>query len=103
MRLLFERQKKGWIIIKVKIKLGTVNDAVLFSARCNEYKNYDIDYVFGKYTVDAKSLMGILSIGLDHECIVELHSNDEKLNTKFEKEMKLWIVKEKKGEQINED
>ena len=98
MRLLFEWQKKGWIIIKVKIKLGTVNDAVLFSARCNEYKNYDIDYVFGKYTVDAKSLMGILSIGLDHECAVELHSNDEKLNTKFEKDMKLWIVKEKKGE-----
>ena len=48
--------------------------------------------------MDAKSLMGILSIGLDHECIVELHSNDEKLNTKFEKEMKLWIVKEKEGE-----
>ena len=99
MRLLFEWQKKGWIIIKVKIKLGTVNDAVLFSARCNEYKNYDIDYVFGKYTVDAKSLMGILSIGLDHECAVELHSNDdEKLNNKFEKDMKLWIVKEMDGE-----
>ena len=48
--------------------------------------------------MDAKSLMGILSIGLDHECVVELHSNDdEKLNNKFEKDMKLWIVKEKEG------
>lgn len=99
MRLLFEWQKKGWIIIKVKIKLGTVNDAVLFSAKCNEYKDYDIDYVCGKYTVDAKSLMGILSIGLEHECVVELHSNDnEKLNTKFKEDMKLWIVKETEGE-----
>ena len=41
---------------------------------------------------------GILSIGLDHECAVELHSNDEKLNNKFEKDMKLWIVKETDGE-----
>ena len=99
MRLLFEWQKKGWIIIKVKIKLGTVNDAVLFSAKCNEYKDYDIDYVCGKYTVYAKSLMGILSIGLEHECVVELHSNDnEKLNTKFKEDMKLWIVKETEGE-----
>ena len=49
--------------------------------------------------MDAKSLMGILSIGLDHECAVELHSNDdEKLNNKFEKDMKLWIVKEMDGE-----
>ena len=48
--------------------------------------------------MDAKSLMGILTIGLGHECIAELHSNDEKLNTKFEKEMKLWNVKEKEGE-----
>ena len=48
--------------------------------------------------MDAKSLMGILSIGLEHECIVELHSNDEKLNTKFKKEMKLWSVKETEGE-----
>ena len=72
---------------------------MLFSAKCNEYKDYDIDYVCGKYTVDAKSLMGILSIGLDHECVAELHSNDdEKLNNKFEKDMKLWIIKEKEGE-----
>ena len=49
--------------------------------------------------MDAKSLMGILSIELDHECAVELHSNDdEKLNNKFEKDMKLWIVKEMDGE-----
>ena len=49
--------------------------------------------------MDAKSLMGILSIGLDHECVAELHSNDdEKLNNKFEKDMKLWIVKEMDGE-----
>lgn len=72
---------------------------MLFSAKCNEYKDYDIDYVCGKYTVDAKSLMGILSIGLEHECVVELHSNDnEKLNTKFKEDMKLWIVKETEGE-----
>ena len=49
--------------------------------------------------MDAKSLMGILSIGLEHESIAELHSNDDvKLNSKFEKDMKLWIVKEKEGE-----
>ena len=49
--------------------------------------------------MDAKSLMGILSIGLEHECVVELHSNDnEKLNTKFKEDMKLWIVKETEGE-----
>jgi len=46
-------------LTKFKVKLSTVNDASLFSAKCNEYKEYDCDYVCGRYVIDCKSLMGI--------------------------------------------
>lgn len=80
--------------MKLKIKLKTVNDASLFTAKCNEYKEYDIDYLYNRFVIDGKSLMGILSTGLDKECFVEIHCDNEKICKQFRKDMKLWIVEE---------
>ena len=77
--------------MKIKIKLGTVNNAALFTAKCNEYIE-DIDFIYGKYMVDAKSLMGILSVGLANTGEVHIHSENQDVLDKFQKDIELWIV-----------
>lgn len=47
--------------MKLRVKLPNISDAALFCAKCNEFKE-DIDYIYGRYIVDGKSLMGILSV-----------------------------------------
>lgn len=80
--------------MRFKIRLKTVNDASLFTAKCNEYKDYDKDYVVGRYILDAASFMGIMSVGLDKVCEVDFHCDDEKICKQFYEDMKLWIVEE---------
>lgn len=45
----------------IMIKLMTINDVKAFVTEAN-YCDFDIDLISGRYTVDAKSLMGIFSI-----------------------------------------
>ena len=78
-----------------KIKLGTVNDACLFSAKCNEYEE-DIDYSYNKYLVDGKSFLGVISVGLDHICTVNINTDDTSVREKFKRDITLWIVEGKK-------
>ena len=80
-------------MLEVKIKLPNVNDAALFCAKCGEFED-DIDYICGRYIVDAKSLMGILSVSLNRECDIKLHTDDDDIKNKFVKSIKLWIVEE---------
>ena len=50
----------------IKIRLTMMTDDVKrFAAIVGEYP-YDIDLCSGRYVVDAKSLLGILSMGLGH-------------------------------------
>lgn len=79
--------------MKFKIRLDTVNNAALFVAKCSEYK-CDIDYSYDRYVIDAKSLMGVLSTGLEHTCMVEIHTDDAKLADRFRKSVAMWIVGE---------
>lgn len=76
-----------------KIKLETANNAALFVAKCGTY-DCDIDLYFGRYLIDAKSLMGVLSTGLDHVCHVRIHAEDENLIKKFKKDISIWMIKE---------
>ncbi|MBO4243402.1 MAG: HPr family phosphocarrier protein [Clostridiales bacterium] len=54
-------------MIKIKIRLMTINDVKDFVTAAN-YCPADIDLISGRYTVDAKSLMGIFSI-VPAECL----------------------------------
>lgn len=78
--------------MKFKVKLNTINEAGLFVATCGEYTDTDIDYVYSRYTIDAKSIMGILSTSLNKECIVNFLSDDEDLCNQFKEDIRLWIV-----------
>ena len=88
-----ELNKEKENVMKLKVKLVTVNDAVLFVAKCNEYME-DIDYFYNRYIIDGKSLMGILGIGLNNECVVEIHTDDEECIRRFREDMALWIMEE---------
>lgn len=78
--------------MRLKVKLCTVNDAVLFSAKCNEY-DCDIDYLYdSRYVLDAKSLVAVIAAGLEQIREVKVHTNDTSLMRRFTDDMKLWIV-----------
>lgn len=78
------------VFVKVKIKLNTIDDAVLFCARCGEYDE-DIDFLKdSKHVLDAKSLIGVLSVSPGQEMFAEIHSDDEITIKRFKKDMKEW-------------
>lgn len=78
-------------MLSIKIQLNTTNNAALFIASCQEY-DCEIDLLYGRYIIDAKSILGVFSIPLDKECIVILHSDDQQIVRKFMKDMELWTV-----------
>ena len=61
---------------------------------CSNFDTVDINYYMGRYVVDAKSLMGILSIGLERTANVEVFTEDKRLIDTFIDRIKLWIVEE---------
>ena len=46
---------------------------------------FDIDIISGRYTVDAKSIMGILSLDLDKPIRIEVHGTAEDGKTFYRK------------------
>lgn len=77
---------------KIRICLRTVNNASLFVAKCGEYKDWDINYIHGRLVLDAKSLMGVLSVAIDAPAYVEILTYDEKVFENFKNDMTLWEV-----------
>lgn len=75
-------------MVKAVIKLVSIDDVKEFVKKANEV-NYDIDLSLGKYTVDAKSIMGIFSLDLSREIGLTVHSD----STDFLDEIKKYIVK----------
>ncbi|MCQ2532339.1 MAG: HPr family phosphocarrier protein [Saccharofermentans sp.] len=77
---------------QLKVKLLTINDIKDFVTEAN-YCDFDIDLVSGRYTVDAKSLMGIFSIvpaeSLDCNIYAEITEC-----SKFLEKINRFIVKE---------
>jgi phosphocarrier protein HPr len=75
----------------IRLKLNNVTDASLFVTKCGNYRE-DIDYVCGRYILDAKSLMGVLSVGFDRVCEVKIHTCDENVVQKLKNDLELWGV-----------
>lgn len=72
-----------------KIRIGSINDAALFVKKCNEFEE-NIDYIKGRYVIDAKSLMGVLSVDLNESGTIKIHTDDRKVINKFKEEITLW-------------
>ena len=58
----------------------------------SQYRNVDIDLTCGRYVIDAKSILGILSMDLTKILTVVFHDdNDEKCKEFFNK-IKKWKI-----------
>ena len=57
------------------VVLNSINDVKNFVNIVNRY-DFDIDIISDRYVVDAKSIMGILSLDLTKKITVEAHSED---------------------------
>ena len=75
-------------MIKKVIRLVSIDDVKDFVKKANMY-TYDIDLSLGKYTVDAKSIMGIFSLDLSREIELTVHSD----STEFIDQIASHIVK----------
>ena len=74
---------------RMKIKLNTLNDANSFVKAIDKY-DYDIDAVCGRYVIDAKSIMGLLSLGIPKEVNVIIHTNNKDVISNFEDDILPW-------------
>ena len=77
----------------VSISLNSIDKVKAFVNDISKY-DFDFDLVSGRYVIDAKSIMGILSTSLNKECVVNFLSDDEKLCNQFKEDIRLWIVEE---------
>lgn len=75
----------------IKVKLNSMKDVAFFIDKCSLF-DVDIDYKVDRYVIDAKSLMGILSISLGREAIVTINTDDKRMIDTFIDELNLWIV-----------
>lgn len=78
------------------IRLNTLENAKAFCAICESkaYCGIDIDLMCGRYVVDAKSIMGILSMDLTKVMKVVFHG-DKSQKEEFNNRIEQWKVEQK--------
>lgn len=75
-------------MITVQVLLNNIENVNKFVAKMSE-KDYDVDLTSGKYLVNAKSMMGVLSLDLTRPVTVNAETDDQS----FLDEIKDYIVK----------
>ena len=75
----------------MQIKLSTIEDVRNFVNNVTKY-SVDLDLKSGRYTVDARSLMGIFSLDLLKPIDFVINSDDEKIVSDVVKDVKEWII-----------
>ena len=73
------------------IRLNTIDDANNFVKVIDKYE-YDIDAVYGRYVIDAKSIMGLLSLGIPKKINIVIHSNNSNIIKQITSDISEWIV-----------
>lgn len=63
------------MMTKLSIKLSTINDVKDF-VNIVTMCDYDVDLVSGRYSIDAKSIMGIFSLDLEKPVELQAHVDD---------------------------
>ena len=58
---------------KIKLRLDEVEEFVSAASRCN----FDIDIFYNRYTVDAKSIVGVLGLDLTQTLTVSYNGYDD--------------------------
>lgn len=75
-------------MLTVQVLLNNIDSVNRFVAKMSE-KDYDVDLASGKYLVNAKSMMGVLSLDLTKPVTVNAETEDES----FLEEIEDYIVK----------
>ena len=75
----------------VNIKLSTIEDIRNFVGILAKY-SVDLDLKSGRYTVDARSLMGIFSLDLIQPVEFIIHSDDDSVTDAVLADVKDWAV-----------
>ena len=76
---------------KVFITLSSIDDVKVFVNEINMLP-CDSDLVSGRYTVDAKSIMGIFSLDLSKSIELDLHCDDEAVCDTFLKKIAPFVT-----------
>lgn len=76
----------------MKIRLNSSTDATTVVSIANKFKDCDIDGKFGRYIIDLKSILGVLSFELPKTIEVVIQSDDSKLIEDLEHQLGLWRV-----------
>jgi phosphotransferase system HPr-like phosphotransfer protein len=69
-------QKRGIRMKTVSILLPDIAAIKLFVSIVEQYE-FDVDLICGRYRINAKSMMGILSLGSGIPMSIEIHADDE--------------------------
>lgn len=75
----------------MKIKLNNIDDAIKIASMANKYKQCDINAKIGRYIIDLKSVLGILSFGVPNELDVTVIGTDTEAQNFYE-EIDYWRV-----------
>lgn len=81
-------------MIELKVCLKSTDDANKFVQINYKYKEYDGDYVCGRYIIDFCSILEVLSVGIGKTCRVIYHCDNVNLCNKYKEAIKEWIVEE---------
>ena len=76
---------------KIKIKISTISDINNFLIATQSFES-DIDIIYGRYIIDAKSTLGIHSLDLSKPIEVAIISDNEEEIKKFNKAMEIFKV-----------
>ena len=78
----------------MKIRLNNSADATTVVSIANKFKDCDIDGKFGRYIIDMKSILGVLSFELPKTIEVVIQSDDSKLIEELEHQLGFWRVQD---------
>ena len=67
----------------VDISLNTIEKVKSFVSTISKY-DYDFDLISGRYVIDAKSIMGIFSLDLSKPITLDIHTDDENIESIME-------------------
>ena len=67
----------------VSISLNSIEKVKSFVNEINKYE-CDFDLISGRYIIDAKSIMGIFSLDLSKPITLDIHADDENIESIME-------------------
>lgn len=73
--------------MKVRIETGEQARKLVTLACNKKYADYDIDCSHGRYIIDMKSIMGMLSLAWPNEVNIKIHA-DQDVQDRFYKEVR---------------